>query len=507
MIFWMVCFLFLLSASPFAGTTATPQKTTSLAKKLIADHQYQAALKILLDERYQDSKASVINQMVRECQMALGLWLEPPFPGKSSTWIPLGENGQVASLNISADPDTAFARATRLITEQYFHSAKTILDVLVQQRQAKPEWIDARIALVSQMERLASMHGAIADSLMELGRLQQASLEYQQALVYRKDDSTLIQRKNRADAQILKSLQVFRASLDSLEAMNLFSQALRLILQEEASGTLENGMASRRAALVLKSEETKEKWRKLVATKISSKAFREADSVINLALRAFPADPDFLATLKARNEAENAWLTKLAADSLERAFAKAIHAGDVGNASLFQRQLQGISANEASSTSRQLQVDSLLAQAQMREKMEDILGRARKAMRESDFSEASGLLKTILAFNPSSQIAKSLLADLAALESQRKPKKNKPEPIAIEAPDTSASDESGKISEEQTTTSEENKTLMLEGIRKYREGSYDAAVVIWERLLKTDPGNIQARKYVANVKQKLERMK
>ncbi len=53
----------------------------------------------------------------------------------------------------------------------------------------------------------------------------------------------------------------------------------------------------------------------------------------------------------------------------------------------------------------------------------------------------------------------------------------------------------------------DDNSLLDDGIKKYKEGDYEGALKIWNELLKIDPDNEKAKKYIGRAEYRLERSK
>jgi tetratricopeptide (TPR) repeat protein len=220
-------------------------------------------------------------------------------------------------------------------------------------------------------------------------------------------------------------------------------------------------------------------------------------------------------------------------DSLEKQFLTSMQAGNIG---LGAMQLQRMKTEfpDADLSTFQKQLDQQKNQFQKQRDFENLLEIARRNSQDGLIAQSKEALLNALKIQPESPVAKQMLADIqreearqATVEEQRRKDLQKAEALLAAGQIQSAKKVDlslsgvGKVDQEVkqvqrnireaefARTPEKDRRaqeLFLEGIAKYRVGDYEEALEKWKLVLQLNPDHDQAKKYMANVKQKLSRM-
>lgn len=527
-ILWVI----LLSVLAFAQAKSKAWDQLTLdADTYMKQGQYGKALVQLQKARALDSQQVMLDIKIRECQFRLGTWV----PGQDATnmaWI------EVDKLRLPEVPiksfDSLFRVAKGLEERESYEIALKILGHLAEKAPAKNEYVKAYQSLRIRMDQMVVNHTEVGEVFLKQGRFSEAREEFRRALFFRPGDPFVQERLRLVESKQSEMLASYRSQLRV--ALRQDEAEASLVLADRAFRDFPLQPEFKRAADSLRQVHASKKEKVLqdCRTMITKGEIAAAEAKLREALVQFPGEP---AVVQLQMEAQrllDGQKRNGMRDSLEKQFHQAIQSGNLG---LGAMQLQKLRTEfpEVDYSKQQGILDQKKGQYQKQREFEGTLESARRYMKDGLLSQAKEALQTALAMQPESPVAKQMLADLqreevrsVAIEEQRRKDLQRAEALVAAGQIQSAKKVDlslsgvGKVDQEvkqvQRTIREAEfartpekdrraQELFLEGIGKYRVGDYEEALEKWKLTLKLNPDHDQAKKYVANVKQKLSRMR
>jgi len=506
------------------------QKLVLSADDYMKQGEFQKALVQLQKARSQDSFEFFIDQKMRACQMRLGNWVSSE--GSSQVdWI------EVDKLRLEDVPirsfDSLFHVAQGLEARENYETALRIFNHIAERAPAKAEYGKASQDLRLKLEQLAQNHSDVGEMFLKQGRFLKALEEFNRALYYKPQDAFLLDRVKLVEARHAELLDTYRSRLTKLvqakerdQAAALAERAFREFPEDKGFRAIMDSLQTvRLGAMRVMLDECR--------SQIDVHKYSLAESRLREALVAYPGEPEVNELLQEVRQKIDADRRIAIKDSLDKAFSRAIR---IENAGLAASILQSMHTQFSSAdfSAQQKKIDELNVRLQKIQDFQTALEHARQAMRDGLLSVADSALQNALALDPASPVAKKMLEDVRreqaktsevevnkhrevqkaqALVKAGQIKEAKKADLSL----TGARQVDQEVKQVQRTireaefarTPENDKKaqeLFLEGIAKYRVGDYKEALDKWNQVTKLNPDHDQAKKYIANVKQKLARM-
>lgn len=452
--------------------SADRQQLMRIAEEYMRTGEEQKALVTLQQIRALDTSAAGIDKRILDLQVKLGMWVSSD-PYVQSTWVAVDpvRLDQVKP----AGYDSLFQLARQLVEKEQYPESMRILAFLKDKapthKQYGPYYQEQRLRLAS----LSSRHLTIAESLLVQRSWDLALMELHRAAFYAPEDARMQERiqtvQNARDA----SLTALKSDLALHQGKGDFTSAR----QTCAKGILE-----------------------------------------------FPEENVFRLTLDSLQNQDNAGVEKLR-DDLQKARTK-------GDWATLERLLVTAKAEMPSDPEVKALQAELVTQQMNKVKFDRWMEDARTALRNRQFANAESSLQSALELQPNSQLATKLLAEvqnaqktaqaeeekikeLQKLSTQVKTGQVQSDKVGdLKLTGSAKVDQEVKQVQREVRKAEFARTpendrkaqeYFLAGIARYRAGEYQEALRLWKQVLELNPSHEQAAKYIANVQQKLSRLK
>jgi len=494
--------------------------------------QYGKALVQLQKARSLDAAQVTIDQKIRECQMRLGAWVSSEASG-GEDWI------EVDKLRLDEVPatshDSLFHVAQGLEQRENYETALRIYAFLAEHRSDRKDFGKAYKELRIKLEQMAQNHSEVGEIFLKQGRLEKAREEFTRASFFQPSNAFFPERIKQIDTKRKELLQALDARLTEVLASGDVDQALVVAdhafrefpEQERFRKVLDSLQVAHKDVLAT----TLQECRDLLA----KQDYAKADARLREALVRFPGEGEIAELQQEARSKLEASRRAAQVDSLDRSLQKAIAEGNVG---LAQGLLQGMSTLGASGvnlTERTNQVNELRQKVQGQRDFENALDKSRRALRDGMLDSAKIALQQAMALNAQSPVVQQMLQDIkreesreAEVEVSKRKDVQRAEAFVkagqiqsakkVDLTLTGANQVDQEVKQAQRAireaeyarTPENDKKaqdLFFQGISSYRIGDYADALQKWTLVLKLNPDHEQAQKYIANVKQKLARMK
>lgn len=464
------------------------------AEALLKEGLPAKALVQLQRARALDSLQEGIDRMMWQCRIKLGEWV-PPDAARQTNW------NELDSLGLDAVPvsryDSLFQAGQAIEKRDDLPTALRIFTFLSRRQPENKVYVKAQVDLKARQDLLVATHSEVAGGLLRRGKLTDALIEYRLALFAKPDDPVLVRKVRSIEASVRESAMAYRDRIDRFRREGDLDAALnaaRRALQDHPSDSF-----FRVSVDTLESQD-----RKALATKLAEvgklvDAGREGNAVevLRSAMAEHPEDPTLAQSFEELRQRIDKKRQSRQVDSLVRAFESALVRGDPEQAAILVANLEARGQKSSTTDRLRSRVDSLRGAQQAKIAFDEDMAAARRALTNRDKVAAKAALQQALAKRPGNTVAKGLLEslDAPAMEAKAPPKEAKPAAAVKEAPP----------SKDQVWVRKVNEAI-LAGISSYRAGEYKAALDRWSEALSLDPSNQEARKYIANVKQKLARL-
>lgn len=482
--------MILVATTGAVNDTDEASKLIRGAQELLKEGQPAKALVQLQRARALDSIQEGIDQLMWRCRIKMGEWV-PPDAARMNAWIELEKNGLDAIL--PSKFDSLYQVGQDLEAKEDLGTAIRIYSFLVRKVPDRSDYVETFKVALSKQDLSVAAHLGIAEDLVRKGRLSEALVECRLALFAKPDDPALQRRVDDLESAVRVSVDNFRsriardiASRDPQDALDVVQQALVVHPDDSTFRRQADSLiGAKRTVVASKLEE--------VGRLIDAGQETRAVGVLASAMKDYPDDPIFAQTFEELKERINKKRQKAELDALSRSFEAAIARGDAGRAKSLVANMQGKGVKASTLERMGARVDSLREAQAARIVVDEGLASARKALGANDKASAKVALQQSLSKNPDNTVAKGLLEDLNKAESAPAPAR--PEPAARAAPPS-----------KELVWMQQVNTSLLSGIASYRKGDYKAALDSWNEVVKMDPSNQEARRYIANVRQKLARL-
>jgi len=465
-------FWFTLLAVCGLAFSADRQQLMRIAEEYMRTGEEQKALVTLQQIRALDTSAAGIDKRILDLQVKLGMWVSND-PYVQSTWVAVDpvRLDQVKP----AGYDSLFQLARQLAEKEQYPESVRILaflkDKAPNHKLYGPYYQELRLRLAT----LSSRHLSMAESLLVQRSWDLALMELHRAAFYAPEDARMQER--------IKSVKSARdASLAALKTD---------LSQQQSSGDITR------------------------ARQTCAKGILE-----------FPEESIFQMTLDSLQSQDKAGAEKLRED-LQKAKAK-------GDWVALERLLVSAKVEFPSDPEVKALQAELVTQQMNKVKFDRWMEDARTAMRNRQFANAESSLQSALEIQPNSQLATKLLAEVQNAQKSALAEEEKIKELQkLSSQVKSGQVQSDKVGELKLTGSakvdQEVKQVQREvrkaefartpendrkaqeyflaGIARYRAGEYQEALRLWKQVLELNPSHEQAAKYIANVQQKLSRLK
>lgn len=462
------------------------------AEALLKEGLPAKALVQLQRARALDSLQEGIDRMMWECRIKLGEWV-PPDAARQTNWNDLDSMG-LDGLS-EGKYDSLFQAAKAIEARDDIPTALRIYNFLARKKPENKDFVKARVDLTARQDLLVSTHLEVADGLFRRGKLTDALIEYRLALFAKPQDPALVRRVRAVEESVRESVEAYRARIARHRKEGDLDGALssaRRALQDHPSDSafraqVDSLQAQSRRELDADLEE--------VGRLIDAGSESKAVEVLRAAMANHPEDPTLAQTFEELRQRIDRKRQSRQFDSLAKGFESSLARGDPEQAAILVANLQARGQKTATTERMRARVDSLRAAQQVRIAFDEDMAAARKALANRDKVAARASLEQALARRPGNSVAKGLLESLEAPTMETKPP----------AKETKLPGKEPPPSKDQLWVRRVNE-LVLAGISSYRAGDYKTALDRWTEALSEDPANQEARKYIANVKQKLARL-
>lgn len=453
------------------------------ARDMLREGRVSQAFVQLRRARALDSVQVGIDQLMMQCRIQMGEWV-PPDASTRGEWV------EVDDLGLDTVPveqfDSLLAAGRRSEGKGDLATALRIYGHLAGKRPGDSTFSNSYSRTMRRQDELVSRHRQDAEEHMRRGRLEAALGEYRLALHARPDNALLKLKVREAEDAVSNSIAGYRAAIARCLAGGDLECALGVASRAQESHPSDSGFRRQHDELASqKRSEFEVRLRGLEALVDSGQDVRALDELMQAMVR-YKDDPvlmqlfeEFRARLDRKRQNRDV-------DALAKSFEAAMARGDASRAQSLLASMRLKSASPADLERRSARVDSLkTVQRNAVAVVDEEMARARKALAVGDVKAAKAALDQALAKNPGHVVAKSLLAGIAA------PLSTAP-PVARSLGSAEARRVDG---------------LLVAGISSYRSGDYQTAAARWNEVLRIDPANAEARKYLDNVRQKLARLK
>jgi tetratricopeptide (TPR) repeat protein len=374
-------------------------------------------------------------------------------------------------------------------------TALRIYNFLSRRKPENKAYVKAQVDLKARQDLLVSTHMEVADGLLRRGKLTDALIECRLALFAKPNDPALIRKVHGLEESVRESVMAYHARIARLrkdgDLEGAMAAAQRALQDHPSDSTFRHEVDS------LQAQNSKALEGKMadVGKLIDAGQETRAVEVLRQAMSEHPDDPTLAQTFEELKQRIDKKRQRRQVDSLGKAFETSLGRGDPEQAMILVANLEARGQKSAATDRMRARVDSLRGAQQVKVAFDEDMAAARKALANRDKASAKAALEQALAKRPGNSVAKGLLEslDAPAMESKAPPKEVKP--VGKEPPPSKDQQWVRKVNE-----------LVLAGISSYRAGDYKAALDRWSEALSEDPSNQEARKYVANVKQKLARL-
>lgn len=500
------------------------------ADQYMKQGQYGKALVQLQKARSLDSQQVNLDSKIRECQIRLGSWI-PGQNAASMEWI------EVDKLRLQEVPEKSYDSllqvAKSLEDRENYEVALKILAYIAEKAPAKQEYAKVHQSLRLKLDKMVVNYTEVGDVFLKQGRFGEARDEFRRGLFFRPNDAYLQDRLKLVESKQGEMIATYRSQLKASLAKQ--DAEASLAIADRAFRDFPDDRDFRRVADSLRSlhESDRESVIQECRSLLAKGEIGSAESKLREALVKYPGDPTVMQmqadALRALEQKRKAGLR----DSLEKQFLASMQAGNIGLGAM-QLQRMKIEFPGANLSILQKQLDQQKNQFQRQRDFENLLEIARRNSQDGLIAQSKEALLNALKIEPESPVAKQMLADIqkeesrqTAVEEQRRKDLQKAEALLAAGQIQSAKKVDlslsgvGKVDQEVkqvqrnireaefARTPEKDRRaqeIFLEGIAKYRVGDYEEALEKWKQVLQLNPDHDQAKKYMANVKQKLSRM-
>jgi|GEM_PF-3310049 len=499
------------------------------AEAYMKSGEYPKALLQLQKARSLNSAELKVDQMMRQCLVHMGDWV--PSGGTNSEWI------DVDRLRLDdvlpKGYDSLFRVGKSMEERENYDIALRIYSHLTEKQPGNKDYGKAFQDLRLKIEQLAQNHVDVGEIYLKQGRFGRALEEYHAAQFFRPRDAFIVDRIKLATERQNELHKSYDERLQSLLQKGNRDQAM--LVAEKAFRDFPEEENFRKALDTLQSLRSSNLQKVLAQCRaaIDSGNFEKAESQLQNAMLTFGGEPQIDALYQEAHKKLEQQRNKERSDSTRATFAQAV---EQGNTSLAAGAMQALQRQGDTVGIQKLQVklDELKGRQQALRDFEATVDRARRALKDGVFDEAKAALQKAMEMNAVSPVARQLLDDVhreeaKALEVEQAKRKDvqkaeallkagqlkEAKKVDLSLTGTHQVDQEVKqvqrnIREAEYARTPENdkkaQDLFLEGIGKYRAGDYQDAVDNWTQVLKLNPDHEQAKKYIANVKQKLARM-
>lgn len=494
MILTLLSTLFLANS----GVSTDTSQALSLARgaeALLKEGLPAKALVQLQRARALDSLQEGIDRMMWQCRIKLGEWV-PPDAALQNSWTDLD------SMGLDAVPvaryDSMFRAGQAIEANDDLPNALKIYSFLARKKPENKAYMKAFVDLKARQDLLVSTHLEVADGLLRRGKLTDALIECRLALFAKPNDPGLIRKVRSVELSVHESIENYRSRIARYRKDGNLDAALaaaQKALQDHPSDSVfrigvDSLMNLKKVGLEGKLKE--------VERLIDAGQEATAVEILRRAMGDHPDDPTLAQTFEELRQRIEQKRQQRQLDSLGKAFDGSIAHGDPEHASSVIANLAARGSKPTTLDKMRGRVDSLRSAQQLKAAFDEDLATARKALALHDKASAKAALEQALAKRPGNTVAKGLLTSLDAPAMVEKP------PDANARSSVSAAKVAAPSKDQQWVR--KINELVLAGIGSYRAGDYKAALDRWNEALAQDPSNIEARKYIANVKQKLARL-
>lgn len=492
----MIGFLSTLVLSLSGAAKADTSEALSLARgaeALLKEGLPAKALVQLQRARSLDSLQEGIDRMMWQCRIKLGEWV-PPDAARQTAWNDLD------SLGLDGIPeakyDSLFRSARDIERDDDIPTALRIYNFLSRRKPENKAYVKAHEDLKARQDLLVSTHLEVADGLLRRGKLTDALIESRLALFAKPNDPALVRKVRSLEASVRESVVAYHARIDRYrkdgDLEGALAAAQRALQDHPADSTFRLAVDS----LQVQNRKALESKLAEVGRLIDAGQETRAVEILRQAMGEHPDDPTLTQTFEELKQRIDRKRQRRQIDSLAKSFEASLVRGDPEQALILVANLEARGQKSSTTDRMRSRVDSLRGAQQARQAFDDDMAAARKALSDRDKPAARAALERALARKPGNSVAKGLLAslDTPAMEVKAPPAKET-KPAAKEPPP----------SKDQLWVKKVNE-LVLAGISSYRAGDYKAALDRWSEALTEDPSNVEARKYIVNVKQKLARL-
>jgi len=494
--------------------------------------QYGKALVQLQKARAMDSAQVSIDQKIRECQIRLGNWVSSESVSNNG-WI------EVDKLRLEEVPaksqDSLFQVAKRLEERENYETALRIYAFLAEHYAERKDFGRAFQDLRLKVDQMAQNHSEVGEVFLKQGRLEMARQEFSRARFFQPNSVFLINRIQQIDQKRQELLQSLNSRLTQVLTLGDVDQAVvladRAFREFPDQGRFRKTLDSLQAIQNKALRKTLQECRNL----LNEQKYAQADARLREALVRFPGEVEIAELQQEARTKLEASRRNAKADSLDRNLQKALAEGNLGLAQGLLQSLTTVDGKRVKESGREQQVKELQQRVQGLRNFEAALENSRRALRDGDLESAKLALQAALALNAQSPVAVQLLQDIKREELRRSEVEDSKRKDAqraqalvkagqiqsakkVDLSLTGATQVDQEVKQAQRAIREAEyertpandkkaQALFFEGISSYRVGDYVDALQKWTLVLKLNPDHEQAQKYIANVKQKLARMK
>lgn len=459
------------------------------ARELLRDGQPAKAQALLRRARSQDSTQLEVDRLFVQCQSQLGGWV--PAQGMSD-WMPGDDRLDRA---VREHPDSVHRSIPSLVAEEDLAGAVRVAWALSRSHASDTGYLRTYRDLRSRQEAKIAFHRDLAQKASSRGDIGEALGQWRMAYAARPEDPVLRDMLEHAEQTWELALKAYSTGLSN--ALAVRDQPLAFDLARK--GRLLFPEHDRFRSVFDSLDTLRRKTREFELERVQALADqgrdREAMEAMEALVEVDPLEPALVLAQSLLQTRIQKRRKQTALAELARSFDDAVQAGDLSKAEAVFADLRRIGLEGFDSELFSRRLDSLRGAERGASAFNEAMVAARTFLRAGDFAAARGQLQKALSLQPGNAMAKGLLASLA----------NAKPPVAPVAAPVAQRPAASAASKDHDV--EKAKELLLAGVTAYRAGEYDRAVASWKRVLELDSGNVQARKYLANVGLKQTRLK